>query len=204
MLWPRQALVCLLSFSVGIAQELPALELRVVEGSGMTVPPGVISARRIAVDVLDANGKAVAGATVTFRLPPGGEAGRFASGLTMESTLTGTDGRASVYGIQWGVRPGAVEVTVVSSSAGRRAQIAIPVEISAQAKLTGADRSVAELRETGRSAKIWFIVAGVAGGALAGLAMMGRGSAPAPAAITMPPVVPPSIGQPAISVGRPR
>ena len=183
------------------AQEKEAPRIRVLEGSGAVVPRNAASPRRFLVAVTDAGGHPASGLTVTFRLPAEGATGRFASGLRSESMLTDEQGQAFVSGIQWNDQPGKVEIQVVASSAVRRGEAVIPVEISASAP--------APVKENVRgpsSGKKWVVLVAVAGGAVAGLAVA-RGGKTATAAITAAPaplVVPPVIGAPTITIGRPQ
>jgi hypothetical protein len=183
------------------AQENEVPTIRVLEGSGAVVPRSAASPRRFVVAVTDAAGRPAPGLTVTFRLPADGPTGRFASGLRSESMLTDDQGQAFVRGIQWGDRPGKAEIQVIAASAARRGEAVIPVEISATAP--------APPKESVRgpsSGKKWLALVAVAGGAVAGLAVA-RGGKTATAAVVAPPaalVVPPVVGAPTISIGRPQ
>lgn len=181
------------------------LSMRVVEGSGAVVPRASVSARRLSVEVTR-NGRPVAGVAVTFRMPAGEVTGRFASGFSNEMMLTGADGRAAVYGIRWGDAPGRTEVSVTAVNAGERAEVSIPVEVSASAREGRADRNSGEsVKSPGSAGRKWLIIAGVAGGALAGLALAGGGgSSIAPVAVVQPAIVTPTIGAPTIVIGRPQ
>lgn len=186
------------------AQPLPELRLRAVEGKGMVVARGVQSSRRIAVEVTDGGGRLLAGATVVFRLPDTGATGRFASGLLTETLVTGADGRASVYGITWGEEPGALIVRVSAAHQARRTSIEIPVEISATAQPGRLDRNPSAIAYGGGSGtRKWLIIAGVAGGALAGLAAAGMGKSASPPTSITQPVRTPTVGAPSISINRP-
>jgi hypothetical protein len=101
-----RSLIWLLTAGVAVAQHRAGQELRVLEGAAMVVPRGGQFSRRIAVEVREAGGGPVRGATVPFRLPAEGPTGRFPSGLQWETLLTGEDGRAAVYALQWGNLPG--------------------------------------------------------------------------------------------------
>jgi hypothetical protein len=179
------------------------LRIQVVEGVGAVVPSGAVSARRLVVEVTD-GGRAAAGVAVTFRLPEEGVSGRFSSGFQSEMVLTGADGRAAVYGIRWGETAGRLEVRVSAVREGRRGEALIPVEVSATAKESRADRASGEkVKGPGSGGKKWLILAGVAGGAAVGLLAAGGGKSTAPAAVVQPAVVTPTVGVPVISVGRP-
>ena len=105
------------------------LHLRAIEGQGMVVAPGAPSSRRIVVAVENDQGQPVPGAKVRFRLPAEGSTGRFASGLTTETVMTGPDGRAAVFGIAWNGQPGPLVVAVSCSLRTDTAELEIPVEI---------------------------------------------------------------------------
>jgi hypothetical protein len=179
-------------------QSPSTLDLRVLEGNGLVVAANSSSSRRITVEVRDAQGRPAAGARVTFRLPAEAPTGRFASGLPLESFMTSSDGKATVYGIRWSATPGIAKVLVSASLQGERSELEIPVEVSASAQ----PERVA--RAGGSSNKKWLILAGVAGGAAAALAAGRAGGSPAPG--YTPPaaiVVLPSISNPSISITRP-
>lgn len=190
------------STGVLLAQSGPPLELRVVEGAAAVVPADALSARRFVVEVTR-GGKPAHGAAVTFRLPDGAVSGRFASGFSSEMVVAGADGRAMVYGIRWGGTEGDGEIQVSAGFGEQRATAAIPFTISGIAKPTKADRSSGEKIRAPGGSKKWWVIAGVAGGALAGLAFAGGGGQAAPAAAYQPAVVTPTVGAPSISVGRP-
>lgn len=183
------------------AQEKEAPRIRVLEGSGAVVPRNAASPRRFLVAVTDVEGRPAPGLTVTFRLPSEGATGRFASGLRSESMLTDEHGQAFVRGIQWNDQPGKVEIQVIAASAARRGEAVIPVEISASAPAPGKD-----IVRGPSSGKKWVVLAAVAGGAVAGLAAVrgGKTTAAAVAAAPSPLVVPPVIGAPTITIGRPQ
>lgn len=198
----RIAIAICLSASLAAAQTSPSLQVRVVEGAGQEAPAGVASARRFAVEVTR-GGAPAAGATVNFRLPDTPASGRFASGFRSEVVLTDAQGVASVYGIRWGDAPGAGEMLVTATAGGQRAEISIPFSVSATAKMTREDRVSREKVRGPGGARKWVILAGIAGGALAGLAFAGGGKSAAPAAVMQPAIVTPSVGTPTITIGRP-
>lgn len=179
------------------------LRLAVTEGSGAVVPRRAPSARRFTVLVTDAAGQPVPQAHVRFHLPGAGPSGSFASGLKSETVLTDSHGKASVYGILWNDVPGPLEITVSGSSGNGAAELRIPVEISAQVSPSRADRANPSFRGPSSSKK-WLILAAAGAGAAAALAAAGRKSS-APQVIAPPAaiVVQPSIGTPAITIGKP-
>jgi hypothetical protein len=203
VLHARGRALCALFLSVCLAASgQDALRIEVAEGAGAVVPAQAFSSRRFAVVVKDASGRPVQGATVHFRLPAQGPSGAFASGLRTESTVSGPRGEASVYGIRWGAEPGRLEMLVAAVSGSLRAETAIPIEISATAQPSRADRSNPSFKAPSGSKKwVFFLAAGA--GAAAGLAFAGGRSSPPsyspPAAV----VVTPSIGTPTITIGKP-
>jgi hypothetical protein len=207
-LYSSAAILALASVSVpAAAQSGDPLRIQIGEGGDSVVPRNSAASRRISVTVLSAGDRPVPNATVTFRLPPEGPSGVFPSGLRTESLLTGPKGDAYIHGIRWNDTPGKVEVRLIATSGERRAEAVVPIEISATLAPTRADRESTTVRGPSSSRK-WIILAIVAGGAGAGLAMAGgsrtaAGSAPPvyvpPAAVIVPPV----LGAPAITIGRP-
>ncbi len=180
-----------------------ALRLEITEGAGAVVPAQALSSRRFAVVVKDGSGRPVPGATVHFRLPAVGPGGVFASGLRMESTLSGPQGEAVVYGIRWGAVTGRLEIVVTATEGGRRDEARIPVEVSATATAAREDRGNPAFRAPSGSKK-WVLWLAVGAGAAAGLAAAGgRGSGgqtySPPAAV----IVTPTIGTPTITIGKP-
>jgi hypothetical protein len=199
-----RGVVALLALVACHGQETNPLAIRVAEGGGSVVSRNSSSAKRLAVVVTDSAGRPAENVTVTFRLPAEGSSGTFPSGLRSESLLTGRDGRAEVMGIRWNDSPGKAEVAVVASSGQRRAEATIPVEISATLAPAATGRG-AKVRGPGNPKK-WYVVAGLAGGALAGLAVLrpGGSTVAAPAAVVVLPKVNPTIGSPVVVIGRPQ
>jgi len=190
------------------AQSADPLRIQVDEGADAVVPRNSASSRRISVTVRGEGNQPIPNATVTFRLPAEGPSGVFPSGLRSESLLTGPKGEAFIHGVRWNDTPGRLEVRVIATSGERRAEAGVPIEISATLAPTRADRQSTSVRGPSSSRK-WLILALVAGGAGAGLAMAGGGrasSSGSAAAVYVPPpavVIPPSLGAPTITIGRP-
>lgn len=158
------------------------------------------------VQVADQTGKPVAGAAVTFRLPDEGPTGVFASGLRTEVAVTGADGRAAVWGIQWNRTAGPLQVRVTALKGQNRAGIVVSQYLSDAVpdKSTQAPRSLAG---GGSRGKLFYglllVTAGAAaGGAAIGLSRYSKQPAQAAAAeaLTAPPT---SVGPPVISIGKP-
>lgn len=179
------------------------LRVEVTEGAGAVVPAGMLSSRRFTVVVKDAQGRPVQGATVRFRLPAEGPTGTFSSGLRSESTLTDAGGRATIYGIQWGTESGRLEIEVLALFGRDTASVRIPVELSRHAVLSREDRGNTAFRAPSPGRK-WLILALVGAGAVAGAGLAGKaggkGAVYEPSAVV---IVPPTIGTPTITVGKP-
>jgi hypothetical protein len=171
----------------------------------MVVAPGASSSRRIVVAVESGQGQPVPGATVRFRLPAEGPSGRFPSGMTSESALSGPDGRASVYGIVWNGQPGQLVVAVVCTLGTDTAELEIPVEISQHSVKDPGASNPGRMPSTGSSRKWLLIGAVIAGGAALGaVTAFSHGSTPAApviqGSITVASVAP-TVGVPSILVG---
>lgn len=200
----RYAVLLLCLAAAGVGQAQTELKITAQEGAGAVVPRSGLSSRRLAVLVTVADGRPLSNATVSFRLPQQGPTGTFSSGLRTESAMTDEHGLAYVRGILWGDVPGPLKIRVMASYQGQHAETLIPLEISATATASAADRQSLSVRR-GSGSRKWLILAAVAGGAMAGVAAAGRGSS-SPGAVTSPAAVvtPPSIGTPSITIGRPQ
>lgn len=192
---------------VAFPQSGDPLRIEINDGAETVVPRNSASARRIAVTVLGAGKQPIPNATVTFRLPAEGPSGVFPSGLRSESLLTGPKGEAFIHGIRWNDTPGRLEVRVIASSGERRGEAVVNIEISPTLAPSRADRASTSVRGPSSNRK-WLILALVAGGAGAGLALAGGSHSPATAApgVYVPPaavIIPPTLGAPAITIGRP-
>ena len=203
--YPSAAMLALLPL-LAHAQDAEVLRIQVTEGAGSVVPRNSASSRRISVTVTGASNQPVTNVTVTFRLPAEGPSGVFPSGLRSESLLTGAKGEAYIHGIRWSDTPGKLEMRVIATSGARRAEAAVPIEISPTLTPSKADRDSTLVRGPASSRK-WLLWALVAGGAGAGLALAGGGhsSASTPVAYVPPPaiIIAPSLGAPTITIGRP-
>lgn len=99
------------------------VQLRVVDGEGVTYRTGSRATHGLTVLVTDESGKPVDGASVSFRLPDQGATGMFSSGLRTEVVTTGPDGRASVWGMQWNKIAGPVQIRITAVKDQARAGI---------------------------------------------------------------------------------
>jgi len=182
------------------------VHLRAVEGNGIVVAPGASSSRRIVVVVENDRGQPLPGAMVRFRLPAEGSSGRFASGLTSETAVSGPDGRAMVYGIAWNSQPGPLVVSVACTLGEDSALLEIPVEIGQRAEKAPGSANPGRFPSSGSSKK-WLTCAAVIGGGAAlaaGMAFAHKPSTPA-APVTPGPiditVAAPVVGLPSITIG---
>jgi hypothetical protein len=184
-----------------------ALHLRAIEGQGMVVAPGASSSRRIVVAVENDQGQPLPGATVRFRLPAEGSTGRFSSGLTTETVLTGPEGRAAVFGIAWSIQPGTLVVAVSGSLGTATAELEIPVEIGQPSGKELDTSNPGHFPKVGSGSHKWLIIVAVIGAGAAGgaVAAFSHGSSTPAAPVntaSYPPVLgPPAVGLPSITIG---
>jgi hypothetical protein len=127
--------------------------------------------------------------------------------MLSERLTTASDGKATVYGIRWNGVQGRTLVSVTAEADGRMASGSIAVEISCSAA-QGKPGRLPDLNiKSPSSGKKWWLVGLAAGGALAALAVAGGAAGSSSATTTTSPmtpvVVPPTIGTPTITIGRP-
>ena len=118
----RVILCCTLAFLVS-ANASVIVQLKVVDGDGAVYRTGTRATHGLTVLVTDETGKPVDLAAVSFRLPDEGASGTFNSGLRTEIVTTGSDGRATVWGMQWNKTAGPVEIRVTAIKEQARAGI---------------------------------------------------------------------------------
>jgi len=157
----------------------PNIVIRVVEGEGAINSIRLRRAREPLVQVVDASGEPIQGATVSFVLPATGASGIFgASGLSL---TTQTDGRGMAAGV--GLRPNQIAGQFrIRATASWRGATAATTLIQTNAEPVAASSSK-------KIAIVTLIAVGVAGGILAA-AMGGGSAAAAPAALQAAPVPP--------------
>ncbi len=80
--------------------QVAVLQIKVLEGEGAVHPAGARIAHPLTVEVTDETGRPVAGAAVSFQLPPDGPSGLFSNGLRTDLILTDAAGRASIHSVQ--------------------------------------------------------------------------------------------------------
>jgi hypothetical protein len=178
------------------AQDPAILQVHVIEGEGAIYGVGSRATRGITIQVTDETGKAVGGATVTFRLPDSGSTGTFPSGSKTEVVATRADGRAVAWGMQWNRAPGALEIRITAVKGQTRAGI-----LCAQSLTNSPDHTAsnAHMSSGGGHKWLWIAVAvaGAAGGAVAGLTMSGKTPASTASTVSL------QIGAPTIIIGHP-
>jgi hypothetical protein len=154
-----------------VAQE-GGLRVTVIAGDGQFVDIH----RRInpepAVEVRDASGRAVEGATVTFFIPPDGPGGTFANGTTTRTVTTDREGRAIAAGIHPNNNLGKYEIRVVASYHGQTGNATITeTNVAGSSSSGGASGGGGG----GFSRRAWIILAISVGVAGAGAALALRG-----------------------------
>lgn len=137
---------------------------------------------------IQADGKPVPGAAVTFFLPSQGPGGTFANGTNTMTVTTDALGRASARGIHFNSQPGKFEIRVAASYQGQTAAAVIT-----QTNVAGVSTSGGRI---GLSTRAWIIL-GIAGGVVAGtvIAATHGGSSSSNAPIVITPGTP-SVGGP--------
>jgi hypothetical protein len=176
------------------------VQLRVIEGEGITYRTGTRATRGLTVLVTDESGRPLDMASVSFRLPDQGATGTFSSGLRTEVVTTGPDGRASVWGMQWNKTSGTVEIHITAVKEQARAGIVSTQYLNDSVTPTAGGEGVFTASHGGHK---WLWIAAIAGlaagGGYAGYALTRSGPSNSP----NPAVAGLSIGAPSITVGHP-
>lgn len=184
--------------------DVSILQLRVLEGEGRIVGAGGRSGRGITVQVTDETGRPVEGAAISFHLPSEDPSGLFLSGLKTEIVMTGTDGKASVSGIQWNSASGPVQIRVTAAKGEVRAGVMVTHYVSDKPV---ADEGPKVHATSGGSKMKWLVLAlavGAGGGAALALSRSKSAAGPGGAVVAPPAITAaPGIGTPTISVGKP-
>jgi len=170
------------------------VQLRVIEGEGITYRTGTRATRGLTVLVTDESGRPLDMASVSFRLPDQGATGTFSSGLRTEVVTTGPDGRASVWGMQWNKTSGTVQIHITAVKEQARAGIVSTQYLNDNATPIAGGEGVFTAPHGGHK---WLWIA-----AIAGLAAGGGYAAYALTRPGKPSVAGPSIGAPSITVGQ--
>ncbi|MCL5742452.1 MAG: hypothetical protein M1541_00795 [Acidobacteria bacterium] len=103
------------------ARQVAILQIRVVEGEGAVHAAGSRATRGLVVEVTDETGKPVGGVAVNFRLPDEGPSGLFANGMKTEVVITTSDGRATLWGMQWNRTEGPFQIRITAAKDQARA-----------------------------------------------------------------------------------
>jgi hypothetical protein len=196
----RGILCCALMFAAS-ANASVIVQLRIVEGDGVTYRVGTRATRGLTVLVTDEDGHPVNMAAVSFRLPEQGASGAFNSGLRTEVVTTGADGRASVWGMLWNKTPGTVEIKITAVKDQARAALVSTQYLSdtAVAKAGGEGGFTA----SHKSGHKWIWLTALGGLAAGGgaFAYIHSQSSPNPASSAA--VAGLNIGAPSVIVGHP-
>jgi hypothetical protein len=174
------------------------VQLKVVEGEGTVYHTGTRATRGLTVLVTDENGRPVANAAVSFRLPDQGPSGVFNSGLRSEVVTTGPNGLATVWGMQWNKEAGIVDFRITAVKDQARAGIVSTIQLSDTSGPAPGGQGVFEAAHKGHG-KLLLLCAILGGGAAAG-AMMGMSRSTGAANASASPAGI-SIGTPSIIVG---
>ncbi|HTT64622.1 MAG TPA: hypothetical protein VMG35_22380 [Bryobacteraceae bacterium] len=110
-------------FSCAAAAQIAVLQIKVVDGEGAVHPPGARVAHPITVEVTGETGQPVAGAAVSFQLPPEGPSGLFSNGLRTDLVLTDANGRASIHSMQLNRTGGQIRIRITAVKDQARAGI---------------------------------------------------------------------------------
>jgi hypothetical protein len=178
------------------------VQLRVIEGEGGVYGVGSRATRGITVQVTDEAGKPVDGASVSFRLPEGGPSGVFPGGLRTEVVTTKPDGRATIWGMQWGKAAGPFEIRITAVKDQARAGI-VSSQYLSDTQVAKSAGSPGGFQTSHHSRNKWLLITAAAAGAGAGMVFAkssGTKAGTAPSAVAAPPV----IGNPTVTIGPPR
>ncbi len=195
----RRVLCCALAFAVS-ADASVIVQLRVVEGEGVTYRTGSRATRGVSVLVTDEAGLPLDMASVSFRLPDQGASGTFSSGLRTEVVITGPDGRASVWGMQWNKTPGTIQIHITAVKEQARTGIVSTQYLSDALAPKAGGEGVFTASHGGGHKWLWIAgIAGVAAGGAAFALLRSKAATPPSSAATTGL----SIGAPSITVGQP-
>jgi hypothetical protein len=143
------------------AQE-QGLRVLVVEGDAATVNVRQRNAPPAVIEVDDANGARVEGASVTFYMPAQGPGGTFSNGTNTLTTKTDSSGRATAFGMHPNDLTGYYEIRVAASYRGQTGSATIT-----RTNVVGISKSGGGGGGLGFGAKAWIIL-GVCAGVIAG------------------------------------
>jgi len=109
------AAALLLAFPAAIGAQVATIQLKVVEGEGVTHPAGGRAVKPLTVEVTDETGHAIAGAAVSFHFPEQGPSGIFVNGLRTDVVISDASGRATVRGFQLNHNPGPFQIRITAA-----------------------------------------------------------------------------------------
>lgn len=159
------------------------LQVVVVEGEGSINNIREMTMRSPVVRVVDAAGKPVAGAAVSFTTPAMGASAIFVDGGNQATVTTDDKGIARVQGMRPNNIVGNFEIRVTASQGGNRATARISQTNAAPAAPSGGGG--------GKAVLILLLLAG--GGAAAAAAALGGGGSSTPSTPTPPTPTPPAV-----------
>lgn len=142
-----------------LGQDRP-LRVLVVEGDGAIIHVNQRTAPEVVVEVDDADGKPVDGATVLFFLPDKGPGGTFANGTNTLTTRTDAMGRSTAFGFHPNKQTGVFQIRVSASYRGQTGNATVTQNIVSVSSVGGGGG-------IGFGTKAWIILA-ICGGAVAG------------------------------------
>jgi hypothetical protein len=106
-----------------IGAQVTTVQLKVVEGDGVTHAAGGRAVKSLTVEVTDETGHAVTGAAISFHFPEQGPSGIFVNGLRTDVVISDAAGRASVRGFQLNHTAGAFQIRITAAKDQARAGI---------------------------------------------------------------------------------
>ena len=177
------------------AQQLPKLNLVIVEGEGAVNNIRLRTAREPIVQVEDENRRPLAGATVVFLLPESGPSGVFANGARMLTATTDAQGRAVATGLRPNNVAGQFQIRVSANFQGMTGSAAITQ--------SNAMAAAAAAAAGGVSGKVLAIIAVAGAAAVGGAVALTRGGKGSPAPATPGTPVEPPRRTVSISAGTP-
>ncbi|HEY4360110.1 MAG TPA: hypothetical protein VGN17_04050 [Bryobacteraceae bacterium] len=166
------------------------LNIVIVEGEGAINNVKDRVNREPIVQIEDENHKPVAGAAVIFFLPNSGASGVFSNGTKTLTLTSDAQGRAAALGIKRNNVSGQMQIRVTASASGA----------TASAVITQTNVAATSSAGLSTTAKV-LIIAGLAGGAIAGGIIATRGGS-SPGSTPPPPSITITAGTP--SVGAPK
>jgi hypothetical protein len=144
------------------------IQLRVIQGEGTIYPTGSRATRGMTVQVTDESGNPVDGASVSFQLPESGPTGVFSNGLRSEVATTNTEGKATVWGMQWNRVSGPFEVKITAVKEQARAGIVSKQYLTDSLAPKAGGQGTFTASHHSRTK--WLLISAVGAGALAGVA----------------------------------